>query len=225
MPFIKYFIWAVLFSGILLPAEAQDQTPQQLVSTVQSALVEVRAIDSKSFDQGNGQIKVGSYQAQGAGVIIDPNGLIVTNTHILAGASRILVGLSDGTILEAHIVYSSDADFSFIKIEPSYSLTSIRWADSSQTKIGDPVIALTNTPDGQHVLGGAITNLINNAASNNIDLIELNLNLVHGDSGGPLLDEQGNLLGLIMGKTNSEDNKSYAIASNKIQQEYRQYRD
>jgi len=226
MPILTLLIFCL---GLLipnLPAQAQVETPAQLLESVRSSLVEIRTVNSKTFNEGNGHTTVGTYHTQGSGVIIDSQGIIVTNTHIVVNAPHIYVGLSDGTILEAKIVYSSDADFSFLKVNPPYPLQPITWADSSQAQIGTAVIALSNDNtdnDQEHILGGAITNLINGISSNNIEAFELNLTLYHGDSGGPLLDDQGHLLGLIMGKQLTEDNKSYAIASNKIQREYSQY--
>jgi S1-C subfamily serine protease len=205
-------------------AHAQDETPAQILQYVQSSLVEVRTVDTKTIDEGNGHTKVGTYHTQGSGVIIDSHGVIATNTHIIANAPHIYVGLSDGTVLEASLIYSSDADFSFIKIDPPYPLQVITWADSSQAPAGTPIIGLSYADDIRHILSGQITNLVNGADSNNVELIELNLGLIPGDSGGPLLDNQGHLLGMIMAKRLSEDNKTYAIASNKIQQEYERYK-
>jgi len=216
------FIRPLLFCGLFcfsLNALAQDQTAMQIVQNVQSSLVEVRAVSTKTFATGTA-----TYHSQGSGVILDSYGTIVTNTHIIANAPHIYVGLSDGTILEAQIVHSSDADFSFIKVTPPYPLTPIIWADSSQAQIGTPIVTLSNdNGDQEHVLSGAITDVINNVDTNNVDAFELNLNLFHGDSGGPVLDDEGRLLGIIMGKKLSEDNKSYAISSSKIQQEYQDY--
>jgi S1-C subfamily serine protease len=203
---------------------AQDETALQLMQSVRSSLVEVRTMDTKTFTDDNGHTRTASYHAQGSGVIIDSHGIIVTNTHIVADAPHIYVGLPDGTILEAKIVYSSEADFSFIKVDPPYPLTAITWADSSLAQKGSPIIALTYADDDhQRVMGGAITDMLNGNSSNTVEVLELNLPLQHGDSGGPLLDSEGHLLGLIMGKKLDQDNKSYAIASNKIQQEYSQY--
>ena len=208
-----------------LKSLAQDETAAQLLQTVKSSLVEVRTLDTKTFNESDGHTKVAAYHTEGSGVIIGSDGIIVTNTHIVNSAPHIFVGLSDGTILEAKIVYSSDADFSFLKVDPPYPLASISWADSSQAAIGTSVIALSNADgDGQHILGGVITNTINGITSNKVELFELNFNLYNGDSGGPLLDNQGELLGLIMAKRIDKDDKSYAIASNKIQQEYLQYK-
>ncbi|MBF0570300.1 MAG: serine protease [Candidatus Omnitrophica bacterium] len=224
MSLIRLIICCLFFLMPFLKAEAQDETALQLMQRVQASLVEVRSVDSKTFNEANGHAKVASYHSQGSGVIIDSHGIIVTNTHIVANAPKIFVGLSDGTILEAKLVYSSDADFSFIKIDPASVLRAISWADSSQAKVGTPIIALSNADDEhQHIMGGEITSLINGMSSNSVEAFELNLTLYHGDSGGPLLDSQGHLLGLVMGKKLDASDKSYAIASNKIQQEYLRY--
>jgi len=214
----------LICSSLPLKAEAQDETAMQLLQRVQNSFVEVRTTATKTFNEANGHTKVATYHAEGFGIIIDSHGLIVTNTHIIANSPQIFVGLSDGTILEAKLVYSSDADFSFIKIDPPQPLEVITWADSSQAKQGAQVIVLNKANDGQdHVLGGEITDLIYGMDSDNVEMFELNIDLVHGDSGGPLLDDQGHLLGMITAKKLSEDNKSYAIASNKIQREYELY--
>ena len=222
----RLFICCLFLSISSLNSYAQVEEPSQLLQRIKASLVEIRTENSKTFDDGNGHLKVGTYHTQGSGVIIDSHGIIVTNTHIVANAPQILVGLSDGTVLEAKVVYSSDADFSFIKVDPPYPLTVITWADSSLAPIGTSIIALTNSEDGQqHILGGAITDLNKGISSDKIELLELNLNLIPGDSGGPLLDSEGHLLGLVMAKRKDVENKSYAIASNKIQQEYGQYQE
>jgi serine protease Do len=224
MPLLNVIIFCLFFATPCFKAFAQDQTALQLLQTVQPSLVEVRAINTKTFIDNNGHTRTASYHAQGSGIIIDSHGTIVTNTHIITNAAQILVGLSDGTILEAKLVYSSDADFSFLKVDPPYPLTTITWADPATAQEGTNVITLSNTDDEhQHVLGGAITGLIYGASSSNVEAFEFNIPLYHGDSGGPLLDDQGHLLGLIMGKQLDHDNKSYAIASDKIRQEYQRY--
>ena len=224
MPIRQFTIFILLILISPRVSQAQDETAMQMMHSVQPSLVEIRVTATKTISDDNGHAAVGTYQAQGWGIIIDSHGLIVTNTHIIANAGQILVALNDGTILEASSVYSSDADFSFLKINPPYPLQTITLADSEIAKIGTSIIALsTNSDNEQHILGGEITNLIDGISSDKVELFELNLNLNHGDSGGPLLDNQGHVLGLIMGKKLDQDNKSYAIASNKIQQEYLQY--
>lgn len=224
MPILRLCLCCLFCSMSCFKALAQDETASQLMQTIAPSLVEVRTVDKKTFNESNGHTVVGTYHSQGSGVIIDSYGTIVTNTHIIANAPHIFVGLSDGTVLEAKLVYSSDADFSFIKIDPPNPLDPISWADSSLAGAGTAIITLSYGDDHQqHILGGEITHVITGASSDEVEVFELNLDLYHGDSGGPLLDDQGHLLGLIMGKRLSEDKKSYAIAANKIQREYAQY--
>jgi serine protease Do len=225
MPIFQTLFYCLLFLAPCLMAQAQeDETALQLMQQVQLSLVSVRTSDTKTFVENNGHTAVASYHAQGNGIIIDSHGIIVTSTHIVANAPHIYVGLPDGTILEAKIIYSSNADFSFLQVDPPYPLTAATWADSSTATENTPIIALSNIDDThQHIIGGEIISLINGIDSNNVEAFELNITLYPGDSGGPLLDHQGHLLGLIMGKKLSTDNNSYAIASNKIQQEYSLY--
>jgi len=224
VPTLTLLIYCLLYFSASQHAQAQIETPAQLLHSVQASLVDVHTVDTKTFTKKNGHSTIGTYNTDGSGVIIDSHGIIVTNSHIVIHAPHIYVGLPDGTKLEARIVYSSDADFSFLKVDPPYPLTPITWADSSTAQVGTPIMALSNADDThQHILGGEITNLINGVSTNNVEAFEINLTLYHGDSGGPLLDNQGHLLGLIMGKKLSDNANSYAIASNKIQQEYQQY--
>ena len=113
MPLLSVLI-CLFFSPLYSQqAYAQNETAAQLMQSVQASLVEVRTLDTKTFNEGDGHTKIASYHTQGSGVIIGSDGIIVTNSHIVTNAPRIFVGLSNGTILDAKLVYSSDADFSF----------------------------------------------------------------------------------------------------------------
>ncbi len=167
-----------------------------------------------------------TYYRTAAGIIIDPSGIIVTNTHTIIHAPFIFVILRDGTKLPANVLFASgEFDFSFLKIEAPYPLKSVRWADSSLANIGDPIIAIGNADlDNQSIMGGHIKSILQSQSTMTNDFLELDLDLFHGDSGGPILDEQGRLLGIIMAKRESQENSSLAIASNKIHQQYLQYK-
>ena len=185
------------------------------------SLVAIKAVDAPALHTENGKTGMASCERYGHGIIIDPSGIIVTSTHIIAAARHIYVALTGGKTFEATVLYTSKADFSFIKINAHSLLKAIAWGDSSGVQVGNPVVALANS---KSTLGGEITSLIKDTPSGNVELLELKLNLKPGDSGGPILNEQGCLLGLIMANRKSDNSKSYAIASNKIQQEYFKYK-
>ena len=92
--------------------------------------------------------------------------------------------------------------------------------------IGDPIYAVGNSDfDNQSIMSGHIKGIIQSLSSASNDFLELDLDLYHGDSGGPIFDEQGRLLGMIMAKRESQPNTSVAIASNKIHLQYLQYKE
>jgi len=162
-----------------------------------------------------------------AGIVIDPSGIIVTNTHTIIDAPFIFVVLRDGTKLPAQVLYASgEFDFSFLKIHPPYPLHSVKWADSSLISLGEPIIAIGNSDfDNQSMMGGHVRSILQSLSTSTNDFLELDLDLNHGDSGGPILDERGRLLGMIMAKRESQQDSSIAIASNKIHQQYLQYKE
>jgi len=171
--------------------------------------------------------RTATYYRTAAGIVIDPSGIIVTNTHTIVDAPFVFVILSDGTKLPAQVLYASgEYDFSFLRIHPPYPLYSVQWADSSLIDLGEEIIAVGNSDyDDRSIMSGHVKSILQNRSSLNYDFLELDLDLNHGDSGGPILDSQGRLLGMIMAKRESQSNSSIAIASNKIHQQYLQYKE
>lgn len=171
--------------------------------------------------------QMATYYRTAAGIVIDPSGIIVTNTHTIVDAPFIFVVLRDGTKLPAQVLFASGQyDFSFLRIYPPYHLQSVPWADSSLVSIGEGIIAVGNSDyDDQSIMSGHIKSILQNLSTSTNDFLELDLDLHHGDSGGPILDENGRLLGMVMAKRESQPNSSIAIASNKIHQQYLQYKE
>jgi S1-C subfamily serine protease len=167
-----------------------------------------------------------TYYRTAAGLVIEPSGIIVANTHTIINAPFIFVILRDGTRLPAQVLYASgEYDISFLRVHPPYPLSGVQWADSSLAGIGDPVISVGNSDyDHQSIMSGRIKSILQSRSSASNDFFELDLDLYKGDSGGPILDQRGRLLGMIMAKRESQPNSSIAIASNKILQQYLQYK-
>lgn len=221
MSYLKIFLLTLITFNLTSFCWAKDKSLLSRMQNVQPSIVSVRTVLERTLTTKSGRQGIASYERNGAGIIIDASGIIVTNTHIIINAPKILVALSNGKVYEATPLYASEADFSFIKINTGYPLNPIPWADSSKAALGQPIIAIGNSEyNNQSILGGEITSLLESMSNNTIEMIELNLNLYQGDSGGPILNQNGEFLGLIMAKRTTQDRKSYAIASNKIRQEY-----
>ena len=139
-------------------------------------------------------------QSLGSGVIVDANeGLVLTNSHVIANAVQVTVTLRDGRQLEAEIIGADpDTDIAVIRIPPE-DLTEIKLANSDKLKVGDFVVAIGN-PFG---LGQTVTSGIVSALSRSglgiedyEDFIQTDASINPGNSGGALVNLRGELVGI-----------------------------
>jgi serine protease Do len=137
--------------------------------------------------------------ALGSGFIVDPNGYVVTNTHVIDDASDIQVTLADGTTVAAHVVgRDSKTDIALLKIPASRPLPYLAFGDSKKAHVGDWVIAVGN-PFG---LGGSVSAGIISGDNREInagpydDFLQIDAPINPGNSGGPLFDQSGQVIGI-----------------------------
>ena len=143
-------------------------------------------------------------QAAGSGVIISKDGYIITNNHVVEGATSISVKTSDGTEYAATLVGTdSKSDIGVIKVEAD-NLTPATIGDSSTISVGDTAVVIGN-PLG--TLGGTVTNGIISATDREISINNETMNLIQtnaainsGNSGGGMFDANGNLIGIVNAK-------------------------
>jgi serine protease Do len=135
----------------------------------------------------------------GSGFIIDASGIIVTNRHVVEDGRDITVTLQDNTLLHATVMaLASIADLAIIKVESDHPLPVTVFGDSDAVHVGDPVVAIGN-PLG---LGGSVTAGIVSALNRDIrdtpydDYIQTDAAINHGNSGGPLVDAKGEVIGV-----------------------------
>ena len=135
----------------------------------------------------------------GSGFIIDPAGYIVTNNHVIEDSDEVTVTLNDGTSLPARIVgRDTKTDLALLKVTPKKPLPATHFGDSDKARIGDWVIAIGD-PFG---LGSTVTAGIVSARNRNVnagpydDFIQTDAPINRGNSGGPLFDMDGNVIGI-----------------------------
>jgi serine protease Do len=138
-------------------------------------------------------------RSMGSGFIIAPDGWIVTNAHVIDGAREVDVVLDDGTRYTAQIRgRDAKTDLAVLKIEPRQPLPHVSLGDSGQARVGDWVLAVGN-PFG---LGGSVTAGIVSARGRDIqsgpfdDFLQIDAPINRGNSGGPLFDAQGQVIGI-----------------------------
>jgi serine protease Do len=135
----------------------------------------------------------------GSGFIIDPVGLIVTNNHIADGAAEINVTMHDNTVLPATVVGQDDlTDLAVLKVRSETPLAAVKWGDSDGLQIGQPIIVVGNPFGiGISVSTGVISGLDRDMRESPYDdYIQTDAALNHGNSGGPMFDVKGQLVGI-----------------------------
>lgn len=223
---------APAIAATLDPAEALQQiqgTFEQIYTLVNPSVVNIQVMTRG----GSGPAAFSQGGSLGSGFVWDEEGHIVTNNHVIDGASAIRVTFADGMTVEAEIVgQDPNADLAVIKVDPrSVDLQPVALADSSQVKVGQLAIAIGN-PYG---LSGTMTEGIISALQRTLpvssdsrsglatgsytipDIIQTDAAINPGNSGGVLVNMQGAVIGVptaITSASNSNSGIGFVIPSN-----------
>lgn len=173
----------------------------QIAKNVGPAVVGVSNFQSsQGFNRSSGLQEAGS----GSGFIIDAQkGYIVTNNHVIDGAQKVTVSLSDGRNVDAKIVGADPrTDLAVLQISDTKNLTAVSLGDSTKLEVGEPVVAIGN-PGGNDFARSVTTGVVS-ATNRSLDIQgEASFNLIQtdaainpGNSGGPLVNYQGQVIGI-----------------------------
>jgi putative serine protease PepD len=183
------------------PVSARGLTARQIYDRAADSVAFITSQIRQPSDNPFGGVQTGT--ATGSGFVIDSSGLIVTNAHVVDGASSITVKLGDGKPQKATLVGKDESsDIALLKINPNgQQLHPLALADSSTVHVGDPTYAIGN-PFGldRTLTTGVVSALQRQIQAPNgfsIDnVIQTDAALNPGNSGGPLLDAQGRVIGV-----------------------------
>jgi len=170
--------------------------------------------------QGNAPRSQRQVSSLGSGFVIDSEGLIITNNHVIDGAEEITISFNDGTELDATLVgRDPKTDIAVLRVTPDKPLKSVKFANSDQTRVGDWALAIGN-PFG---LGGTVTMGIISAINRDINagpydsFIQTDAAINKGNSGGPLFDMNGNVIGVntaIFSRSGGSVGVGFAVPAN-----------
>jgi putative serine protease PepD len=189
-------------------------------------------IDVTTGSQGSSFPNGGSSSAEGTGFVYDTNGDILTNQHVVDGASSVSVKFSDGSTYKGTVVGTDPStDVAVVHVDaPASKLAPLTLADSSNVQVGDGVVAIGN-PFG---LEGTVTSGIVSAVGREITApdstpiegaIQTDAAINHGNSGGPLLNMKGEVIGItsqIESDSGGNDGVGFAVPSNTVRSIARQ---
>ncbi len=138
-------------------------------------------------------------EGMGSGFIISPDGYILTNNHVVEDADELRVKLTDGEELVAEVVGTDPStDVALIKVEADEALPSLEMGSSSELRVGDWVVAIGNPLGLSHTVTAGIVSAKSRiiGATTYDDFIQTDASINQGNSGGPLLDTSGQVVGI-----------------------------
>ncbi|MDO5114412.1 MAG: trypsin-like peptidase domain-containing protein, partial [Planctomycetia bacterium] len=198
-------------------ATGSNMTVQEITEAAKASVVEIKT-ESVSSDSWMQQYVT---EGAGSGVIITNDGYIVTNNHVIEGASKITVTTIDEKEYEAELIGTDDiTDIAVLKINAK-GLTPATYGNSDQLAVGDMAVAIGN-PLGE--LGGTVTAGIISALDRELvidgktmTLLQTDSSINPGNSGGGLFNGDGQLIGIVVAKSSGSDVEGlgFAIPINK----------
>src|SRR5215471_14512490 len=200
---------------------AQSLRPQNELNIPRSSIERFDIGPAESAQRGNG-----------SGVIVDAQGYILTNYHVIAGADRIKVKFYDGSEIPGKVIGSdSETDLAVVKVPPVAGIKSARFGNSDNMRVGDWVLAI-GSPFGfdQTVTAGIISAKDRNSKEVRDRagfqyFLQTDAAVNHGNSGGPLINLSGEVIGintLIATTTGDYNGISFAIPSSEAVSVYKQ---
>ena len=195
----------------------------QMYDRTNASVVEITVTTQAPAD---GPMGSGTAQAQGSGFVYDSSGHVITNAHVVDGAESAKVRFADGKTYDATVVgVDASTDLAVLKVEaPSSALHPLELADSSQAAVGDVVVAI-GSPFGleNSVTTGIVSALGRSMKAPNgytiTGSIQTDAAINHGNSGGPLLDLDGKVVGVnaqIESESGGNDGVGFAIPSSTV---------
>lgn len=197
--------------------EAAEKTVHAVVHVKNTAVVSSpTTLQDYFFGRRSQHAQIGT----GSGVIIDKNGYIITNNHVIDGARELSITTNDNKIYEAKLIGTDPkTDIALLKIEADEDLPFVTFGDSDQAKIGEWVLAVGNPFNlTSTVTAGIISAKSRDLSGQNYQsFIQTDAAVNPGNSGGALVNNNGDLIGIntaISSQTGSYIGYSFAVPSN-----------
>ena len=156
---------------------------------------------------------------QGSGAIVSSAGYIVTNYHVIKGATAAQILTYDNNVHATQLIgYDEDADIAVLKIDGSFQ--KLKFGNSNELMVGQRLIALGNPYGLSFSVTEGIVSSVHRQGANNNYYIQIDVPINPGNSGGPLVDINGEIVGINNFKIKDAEGLGFAIESNKVYEVY-----
>jgi S1-C subfamily serine protease len=191
--------------------DAYSQRVTAVVATVAPAVAHISVQGARAGRPSRGS---------GSGAIVSPDGLILTNHHVIQGATQIDVAIADGRRFKARLLgEDADTDLAVLRAETSDQLPSVRLGDSKALKVGQIAIAFGNPLGFESTVTAGIVSAVGRSLRGQSgrlieDVVQTDAALNPGNSGGPLANSHGEVIGINTAMIPGAQNLCFAVAVN-----------
>lgn len=210
---------------VISPAPVPGETPiLQKLSVAAESVVQIQAENAR-VTRSPTAVQSMKFERTGTGVLIHPDGWIAANAHTVLQAARIRVMLPDGQVFSAQPALADRAhDLVLLKINAGTPLPALVLADSSKVALRSRIYSIGGSTFLRNTFSeGKVTGIGISRKEKKISgpgqtayLFQINLDLYRGDSGSPVFNEDGEMIGIISAAAKRRGRKAYAVASNLI---------
>jgi S1-C subfamily serine protease len=178
-----------------------DVYSQTIVDVVKEVGPSVVHVHVQHKNDGSMQLR-GTPEGSGSGLIITPDGYIVTNSHVVENASITQISLPDGSSFPAEVIGQDKAtDLALLRVSPTGNLPAARLGDSDQLQVGQIAIAIGNPYGFQNTVTAGVISAVGRSLRSRTgrlieNVIQTDAALNPGNSGGPLVDSSGRVIGI-----------------------------
>jgi S1-C subfamily serine protease len=200
--------------------DAYSRAVIDVVDRVGPAVVGLTVHSAPSLSSGSGTAKGGIRGGTGSGVVVAPDGLILTNSHVAGTASRIEVTTADGRHLTARLVGDDpDTDLALLRVDEPVTMPAAALGDSKRLKRGQLVIAIGNPLGFDSTVTTGVVSALGRSLRSRTgrlidDVIQTDAALNPGNSGGPLVSSRGEVVGVNTAVIMGAQGICFAVAAN-----------
>jgi serine protease Do len=222
-------LWLGVAAPAIAFAGAAPEAVASVVAKVSPAVVGIAATRPPKDEDGSGTPKTAGASSErptmaiGSGFIIDPSGFVATNKHVVANATAVFVVAADGVRYRASVVgMPAKADIALLRIKAERPLPSVPFGDSDKIRVGDTVIAIGSPFGFDNTATAGIVSATNRDIMESPfdDYIQTDAAINHGNSGGPLFNLAGEVVGMnsvIFAPGTGSVGLGFALPSNDLQ--------